>query len=338
MLEPVIERGLKTITSSINVNEDVFKGKRILVTGGAGFLGSWICDVLVKLGAKVFCLDNLSTGRMENIKHLSNNKNFSFIRADVNEWNPVKKFDYIIHSASLPSPEEYVNKPVNAMFPNSVGLLRLLENARLSDSVLLFLSTSEVYGNAEVVPTPETYWGKVNPIGFRSCYDESKRFGEALCMAYFRQYSVDIRIARIFNTYGPRIDPNARYARVVPKFIIQALRGDPLTIHGNGLQTRSFCYVTDTVTALLKMLFIEKCRGEVINIGSPQEIKILDLARIIKKLTNSKSSLIFQPPRPDDPRRRCPDLSKAKSILEWKPKIPLREGLRYTIEWFRGLI
>ena len=192
--------------------------------------------------------------------------------------------------------------------------------------------------DAETIPTPETYHGKVNSTGLRSCYDEAKRFGEALCMAYHRQYGVKVKIARIFNTYGPRIDPKAKYARVIPKFIVQTLKRKPLTIHGDGRQTRSFCYIMDTVTALLKMLKCERCVGEAVNIGNPNEITILRLANMLKTLTGSTSPIVFQPPRPDDPKRRCPDISKAKKLLNWEPKISLEEGLKRTVEWFKSVI
>jgi len=320
---------------SKNVPIELFHGNNILVTGGAGFIGSWICDALIRLGSSVTCIDNLSTGRMRNIQHLRAFRNFSFINADVNAYNITRRYDMIIHCASIPSPDDYMRRPLESMLPNSVGLLNLLEAARRDDSIILFMSSSEVYGSANVIPTPEDYWGYVNPIGPRSCYDESKRFGEALCMAYYRQYGVDVRIARIFNTYGPRMDLEARYARVIPRFIIQALRGEPITIHGDGLQTRSFCYITDTVMALLKMLIVDKCRGEVVNIGSPHETTILELAKTIKRLTGSNSPLKFVEPRPDDPRRRCPDITKARRLLGWEPKVPLEEGLKCTIEWFK---
>jgi UDP-glucuronate decarboxylase len=222
------------------------------------------------------------------------------------------------------------------MLSNSLGTLNVLEASRKHESTILYTSTSEVYGDADVIPTPETYWGKVNPVGVRSCYDESKRFSEALCTAYHRQYGLDIKIVRIFNVYGPRLDPNASYARVVSRFIIQALKNEPITIHGNGTQTRSFCYISDTVNALIRMLPSKRLKGEVVNIGSPNEITILDLAKMVKKLTESKSPFVFLPPRPDDPKRRCPEISKAKQLLGWMPKISLKDGLRRTIKWFKN--
>ena len=329
----MLEKEARSILSSLS--NDMFRGLSFLVTGGAGFLGSWMCDVLLKLKAKVTCLDNLSTGRLENVKHLIGRGGFKFVKADVSTWKPSGCFDVIIHGASIPSPDDYMRRPVETVMPSSLGLMNMLEYARKVDAVVLYISSSEVYGDAEVIPTPEDYCGRVNPVGVRSCYDESKRFGEALCMAYYRQYGIDVRIPRVFNTYGPRLDPETKYARVVSRFIIQALRNEPLTIYGDGKQTRSFCYITDTVEALLKMAIKDTCRGEVLNIGSSEEISIIYLANIIRRLVSSNSEIKFFPPRPNDPRRRCPDISKARRILKWEPKIPLKEGLRRTIKWFR---
>jgi len=320
------------------LGEDLFKGRDILVTGGAGFLGSWLCESLTLLGAEVTVVDNLSTGSLENIKHLTVLKRFKFVEGDVSSFKIEGKYDFTVHAASLPAPDIYVGKPIEAMLSNSLGLLNILEYSRRHGSIVLYISTSEVYGDAEVIPTPESYWGRVNPVGVRSCYDESKRFGEALCMAYFRQYGVDVRIARLFNTYGPRLDPDARYARAISRFIIQALNSQPITVHGDGGQTRSFLYISDAVDALVKMMVKEGLKGEVVNVGSPNEITILELAKLIKKLTKSKSPIEFQPPRPDDPRRRCPDISKARRLLGWEPKTSLEEGLKLTIEWFKKVL
>ena len=335
MLDPILNMGINSILLDV---ENVFDKKNILVTGGAGFIGSWLCDVFIKFKSNVTCLDNLSSGKIVNINHLLNQKNFKFAHADVNSWRSDEKFDVIVHCASIPSPDDYLRRPVDAILPNSLGILGLLEKSRKNDSTILFTSTSEVYGDATAVPTPEVYWGNVNPIGLRSCYDESKRFGEALCMAYFRQYGVDVRIARIFNSYGPRLDVNAKYARVIPKFIMQVLKNEPITIHGDGKQTRSFTYITDTITALLKILVNEKAKGEVVNVGYPQEVSILELANLIRKLVGSSSHIVFTKPRPDDPRRRCPDITKAKQLLGWTPKVTLNEGLKYTIGWFRKVV
>lgn len=321
--------------TSTNFYKNALERSRILVTGGSGFIGSWLCETLVALGAEVTCLDNLSSGKLENIKHLTNYENFRFVKADIAYFEP-KGFDCIIHAASLPSPEDYIRRPVEAMLPNSVGLLNCLEACRKEDSRILYTSTSEVYGDAEVIPTPEDYWGRVNPIGLRSCYDEAKRFGEALCMAYFREYDLDVRVARIFNCYGPRIDVESKYARVIPRFIIQALRNEPITIHGDGKQTRSFTYITDTIDGLIKMIVTESVKGEVINIGSEDEISIIELAKLIIRLAASSSKIVFTQARPDDPRRRRPDITKARKLLAWEPKIKLEDGLKYTIEWFKG--
>ncbi|MEM3641673.1 MAG: NAD-dependent epimerase/dehydratase family protein, partial [Candidatus Bathyarchaeia archaeon] len=268
---------------AIEIEGNRIKGKTVLITGGAGFIGSWLAETLARLGAKVTVLDNLLSGSLENLKHLFDCGSLDFMEGDVSSFRIIDKYDYIVHAASIPAPDTYVIKPIETMLPNSLGTLNVLEASRKHGSRVLYLSTSEVYGDAEIVPTPESYWGHVNPIGVRSCYDESKRFGEALCMAFFRQYNIDIRIARIFNTYGPRSDPNARYARVISKFIIQALSGQPITVHGDGRQTRSFLYIFDAVEALIKLLFGVGLNGEVVNIGNPSEITILELAEIIKR-------------------------------------------------------
>jgi len=320
------------------IEKDSVKDRTVLITGGAGFIGSWLAEALIALDAKVTALDNLSTGSLKNVKHLINLSNFKFLKSDVSNFKIEEEYDFIVHAASLPAPDMYIKRPVETMLSNSLGTLNVLEASRKHGSIVLYISTSEIYGDAEAIPTPENYWGKVNPIGVRSCYDESKRFGEALCMAYFREYGLDVRIARLFNTYGPRLDPNASYARVISRFIIQALDGHPITVHGDGKQTRSFLYISDAVNALVRMMIKKGLKGEVVNIGSPDEITILELAELVKRLTNSKSPLEFQPPRPDDPRRRCPDISKARRLLEWKPKIPLEEGLKLTIEWFKRVL
>jgi UDP-glucuronate decarboxylase len=310
-----------------------FAGRRTLVTGGAGFLGSWLCDVLVEAGGRVDCLDNLSTGRMENIEHLDGK--VRMLIGDVEKVELDRKYHYIFHLSSRASPEEYQQHPIETLTSNSVGTLRILEHVGRSESVLVFASTSEVYGDAQVVPTPETYFGNVNPVGVRSCYDEGKRFGEALCMAFFRQRKVKVRIARIFNSYGPRIREDGLYARAMPKFIAQALKGEPITIYGDGRQTRSFCYATDTVRGLLKLATAPRLDGEVVNIGNRQEMTILELARTITRKTGSKSKITFLPPQPDDPKRRCPDTSKAERLLGWRASVGLEQGLANTLDYFR---
>jgi|BEDMetMinimDraft_2_1075160.scaffolds.fasta_scaffold01012_4 Nucleoside-diphosphate-sugar epimerases len=315
--------------------KDKLENKSILISGGAGFIGSWLSETLVNFNLNVTVLDNLETGNINNIKNLMGKNNFKFLKADVQNYRTEERFDLIVHAASIPSPDLYIKKPIETMLPNSIGTLNLLEICRKTDSTFIYLSTSEVYGNAELIPTPETYFGLVNPIGIRSCYDESKRFGEALCMAYFREYNLDVRIVRIFNTYGPRIEINSSYSRVIPRFIVQSLKNEDITIFGTGLQTRSFLYIDDLLDALLRMLTFENIKGEVFNIGSDKEIKIIDLAKIVIKLTNSKSSIKYLPPRPDDPVRRCPDISKAKQTLKWFPKTELNEGLIKTIYWIK---
>jgi len=337
--DPVVKMDISAIVEALEEKgyADFFKEKTVLITGVAGFLGSWLADTLVALGSHIVGVDNLSTGSLNNVKHLLKTKHFRFIEADVTKLEPLEeKIDLVLHLAARPSPDDYLRHPVETLLTSSEGTLKALEVARRNDAVFLFTSTSEVYGDAEVIPTPETYWGKVNPIGPRSCYDEGKRYAEALCMAYLRQYGLDVRISRIFNTYGPRLDwKNPGYGRVVVKFIAQALKGEPITVHGDGLQTRSFCYVSDNIEAHLIFLAKKELKGEVLNIGNPEEVTILDLAKTVIELTGSKSRIVHTPPRPDDPRRRKPDITKATKLLDWKPKISLREGLAKTIEWIK---
>lgn len=321
---------LKKVLSRLE-NSTFFQGKRVLITGCAGFLGSWLSEALVSLGAELVCVDNLSTGSRDNISRIEGK--ISFVLGDVAEA-PAGGYGVVIHGAAIPSPDLYMSKPVEAMLPDSVGLLHVLRIARDSRARFLFMSSSEVYGDPEVIPTPESYWGRVNPVGPRSPYDEAKRFGEALSMAFHREYGVDVRIARIFNTYGPRLDPLSPYARVVTRFLIQALRGEPITIHGDGLQTRSFTYVSDTIRGLLTLLSCERCSG-VYNVGSDEEITILDLARLVKEVTGSSSPIIHLQPRPEDPRRRRPDISRMRA-LGWLPEVRLKEGLELTYRWLAG--
>jgi len=320
-----------------NINGISFEDKVVLVTGGAGFLGSWICEVLVEQDAKVICVDNLSSGMESNISHLLNRENFRFIKYDVSKPLNLneEKIDAIMHMASRASPLEFDKYPIEIIRANTLGTMNMLELARKCNARFLFASTSEVYGDAKVIPTPETYYGNVNPVGVRGCYDESKRCGEALCMAYLRQYDVDVRIARIFNTYGPRMRADGIYGRVIPRFIKQALNNEPITIFGDGKQTRSFCYVTDQIEGLLRLLWVDNAAGEIVNIGNPDEITILELAEVIKKITNSESPIEFYSPQPDDPRRRCPDISKARELLKWEPKVELEKGLTKLVGWFR---
>ena len=308
---------------------------KVLVTGGAGFIGSHLCDYLLKEGLEVICLDNLLTGSERNIKHLLDNSKFKFIKADVME--PVNlEVDCIFHLASPASPIDYQNHSEETLLVNSEGTLNMLKLALKNKAKILVASTSEIYGDPKEHPQKETYWGNVNSFGPRSCYDESKRFGEAATYVYINNHGVDARIVRIFNTYGPRMQKDD--GRVVSNFINQAIEGNPLTVYGKGEQTRSFCYVSDLVEGIYKAMFTEGTRGEVINLGNPDEYKIIDLAEKIKKLTNSNSEIIFKDLPPDDPTQRQPDISKAKNLLSWEPKVKVDEGLQKTIEYYKDLI
>jgi UDP-glucuronate decarboxylase len=318
-----------------NFDPTFFKDKTALVTGGAGFLGSYLCDVLVKLGSHITCLDNFASGVSHNIDHLLNSKNFNLIRLDVSQINSNEKFNYIFHFASRPSPEDYQLHPIETLITNSLGSFKVLDLTHKNNSKILYASTSEVYGDPKIIPTAENYWGNVNPIGVRSCYDEGKRFGEALFMAYHRQYGIDARIVRIHNTYGPRMRADSVYGRALPRFISQAIKGEDITVYGDGLQTRSFCYVTDTLRGVLSTFYNDNANGEVFNIGSSDEISILELAKKIKMLTGSKSEITFKSLPEDDPKRRRPSLEKAEKILNWHPHVSLEEGLKRTINWFK---
>ena len=305
-----------------------------MVTGGAGFIGSWLCDVLVAFGADVTAVDDLSTGRMKNIDHLTQDAKFKLIKSDVCTFQSKDKLDFIFHMAGHASPDEYQVHPIETLQTSAFGTEKMAELARKNDATLLFASTSEVYGDAEIVPTPESYWGKVNPIGPRSCYDEGKRFAEALLMAYHKQYGLDVRIPRIFNSYGPRLREDGLYGRAMSRFIMQALANDPLTVYGDGKQTRSFCYITDTVTELMLLTTNSKAKGEAVNVGNTQEVTILKLAKKVKETTKCKSAIEFQPLPKDDPKRRCPDTSKLEKVVGWKPNVGFEEGLKRTITWF----
>ena len=332
MIDNIILEDVEKIKSVLKA--DVFAGKKVLVTGGAGFIGSYLCDVLVGLGAVVTSVDDFSTGMMKNVDHLTKNPKFKLVNCDACAFRSKSKFDFVLHMAGHASPEEYQVHPIETLQASSLGSANMAELARKNDATVLFASTSEVYGDAEVVPTPESYWGKVNPIGPRSCYDEGKRFAEALFMAYHKQYGLDVKIPRIFNSYGPRLREDGFYGRAMSRFIMQALKDKPLTVYGDGKQTRSFCYVTDTVTGLMLLTTNDEAKGEVVNVGSSQEVTILELAVKIKELTKSGSGLSFHPLPKDDPRRRCPDTGKIEKLLGWKPKVGLKHGLKRTIEWY----
>ena len=332
MIDKIISQDLDTIKNV--VKGDVFNGKKVLVTGGAGFIGSWLCDILVDFGAEVTALDDLSTGRMQNIDHLIKDSNFKFVKSDVCKFQSNEKHDFILHMAGHASPDEYQAHPIETLQTSALGTFAMAELARKNDATLLFASTSETYGDTEIIPTPETYWGKVNPIGPRSCYDEGKRFAEALLMAYSKQYGLDVRVPRIFNSYGPRLREDGLYGRAMSRFISQALTNQPITVYGDGKQTRSFCYITDTVTGLMLLTTNPKAKGEVVNIGNSQEKTILELAIKIKELTKCKSEVTFHPLPKDDPKRRCPDTTKLERLVSWKPNIAFDEGLKRTINWF----
>jgi len=307
---------------------------RCLVTGGAGFLGSHLCERLLNEGNEVICLDNYFTGRMANVNHLRDNRNFELIRHDVTE--PILlEVDRIFNLACPASPIHYQYNPVKTIKTSVMGAINMLGLAKRVKARILQASTSEVYGDPAVHPQTEDYWGNVNPIGIRSCYDEGKRVAETLFMDYHRQNNVDIRIVRIFNTYGPRMLPND--GRVVSNFIVQALKGEDITIYGDGSQTRSFCYVDDLIEGFIRMMRQDKIIGPV-NIGNPGEFTMLELAKEVLELTGSKSKIIYQPLPGDDPKMRKPNIDLAKSALGWEPTIPLRQGLEKTIVYFDELL
>jgi len=310
------------------------KEPRILVTGGAGFLGSHLCERLLGTSAQVLCLDNFFTGSKRNIRHLLDHRNFEVIRHDLVE--PILlEADQIYNLACPASPVHYQYNPVKTVKTNVMGTINMLGMAKRVKARILQASTSEVYGNPQEHPQKETYWGYVNPIGLRSCYDEGKRVAETLMMDYHRQNQVDVKIVRIFNTYGPRMAVSD--GRVVSNFIVQALRNDPITIYGDGSQTRSFCYVSDMVEGLVKMMSCDDFTGPV-NLGNPTEFSIARLAELVLEITQSKSEVVYKPLPEDDPVQRCPDISLAKERLKWEPVVSLREGLEKTIEYFRQVL
>ncbi|MDW8002207.1 MAG: SDR family oxidoreductase [Deltaproteobacteria bacterium] len=324
--------------------------KRILVTGGAGFIGSHLCERLLKDGHEVLCLDNFFTGQKKNISHLLNNPRFELIRHDITQ--PIfVEVDWIFNLACPASPVHYQYNPVKTVKVNVLGALHVLGIAKRVKARVMQASTSEVYGDPEVHPQSEDYWGKVNPIGLRSCYDEGKRVAETLFFDYMRQNSVDIKVVRIFNTYGPRMRLDD--GRVISNFITKALKGEDLEIYGDGKQTRSFCYVDDVIEGMIRMMDyeIEDHRETYdfprprlsgfpgpLNLGNPEEIQIETLAKKVIEITGSKSKIVHKEAVPDDPRRRCPDISLAKKFLNWEPTIGLEEGLKRTVEYFRGVL
>jgi dTDP-glucose 4,6-dehydratase len=307
---------------------------KVLVTGGAGFLGSHLCDRLLALGHEVVAMDNLVTGNVRNIAHLSQEPRFRFVRHDVTQFIMIEgPLDGVLHFASPASPIDYLELPIQTLKVGSLGTHNALGLAMAKKARFLLASTSEVYGDPLVHPQPETYWGNVNPIGPRGVYDEAKRFAEAMTMAYRRAHGVDTRIVRIFNTYGERMRP--RDGRVVPALIGQALAGEPMTVFGDGSQTRSFCYVSDLIEGIYRLFLSGE--ADPVNIGNPSELSVLDFARTIQRLTGTPSQIVFKPLPVDDPRVRQPDISRARQLLGWEPKVRLEEGLLKTIEYFRQL-
>ncbi len=308
--------------------------KRILVTGGAGFIGSHLCKRLLDEGNYVICLDNFFTGSIENIESFYKHPNFELVEHDITEeyFNVI---DQIYNLACPASPPHYQYNPVKTIRTSVMGIINMLELANKYGATILQASTSEVYGDPLIHPQPESYWGNVNPIGVRSCYDEGKRCAETLMTDYRRQFGTDIKIVRIFNTYGPNMHPND--GRVVSNFIVQALRGEDITIYGDGNQTRSFCYISDLVEGLIRMMNTPNFTGPV-NLGNPEERTIKDLATLIIKLTDSKSKLIYKPLPSDDPVKRKPDITLAKNSLKWEPRVDIRDGLNETIEYFKNKI
>jgi len=308
---------------------------RIVITGGAGFIGSHLCDYLTEKGHEVICIDNLLTGKAENIVHLIGNSKFRFIKHNVSDYIYVDgNVDCVLHFASPASPFDYLEFPIQTLKVGSLGTLNSLGLAKAKKAKFLLASTSEVYGDPQIHPQREDYWGHVNPVGPRGVYDEAKRFAEAMTMAYHRYHQIDTRIVRIFNTYGPRM--RIKDGRSLPNFMCQALSGEDMTVFGNGSQTRSFCYVSDLVEGIYRLLLSDE--HEPVNMGNPAEITILQLAQEMLALTGSKSKIVFKPLPVDDPKIRQPDISKAKRILGWEPSVSREEGLRKTLVYFKNLL
>jgi UDP-glucuronate decarboxylase len=309
--------------------------KKSLITGGAGFLGSHLCDALIKKGYDVLCVDNFYTGSKVNVSHLLSNPKFELLRHDVT-FPLYVEVDQIYNLACPASPIHYQYDPVQTTKTSVHGAINMLGLAKRLNARILQASTSEVYGDPEVHPQTEDYWGRVNPIGIRSCYDEGKRCAETLFFDYYRQHQLEIKVMRIFNTYGPRMHPND--GRVVSNFIVQALKNESITIYGDGSQTRSFCYVDDLIEGMMKLMECDKAITGPINIGNPNEFKMIELAELVLKLTSSQSKLTFKPLPQDDPKQRQPNISLAKAKLDWEPKVKLEDGLKETIEYFKKLL
>lgn len=336
------------------ITEHYLKNKTVLITGAAGFIGSHLVDKCLELGAIVIGVDNFITGRKINLKHLDENANFYLVEADVSQTSEeylelaleqlqisrpeAAKIDVLFHLASPASPPAYQKQPIATYLVNSLGTHNLLSfiQSQFPEARFVFASTSEVYGDPEVHPQSESYWGHVNPNGLRSCYDESKRLGETICGVFARSYSMDVRIARIFNTYGPRMRPDD--GRILPNFINQALKKEPLTVYGDGKQSRAYCYVSDLVNGLIDLASIDNLAGETINLGNPDEYTVLQTALLVQKIINSeiaKGDVVFRDLPVDDPTRRQPDIAKAQKLLNWQPSIEFRDGLAKTIEYFK---
>lgn len=306
--------------------------KTVLVTGGAGFIGSYLCEILLSENFRVVCMDNLITGSLSNISHLSRDPKFEFIEHNVSKFIQIKEEIFcVLHFASPASPVDYLKFPIQTLKVGSLGTHNALGVAKAKKAKFLLASTSEVYGDPLIHPQPETYWGNVNPVGPRGVYDEAKRFAEAITMAYHRVHKIDTKIVRIFNTYGPRM--REQDGRAIPNFISQALNNKPITVYGKGLQTRSFCYITDLIDGIYRLM--KSDINEPVNIGNPNEMTIIDLAKEIVRITKSKSKIIYKPLPQDDPKTRQPDITMAKKALKWQPKVGLKEGLLNTVEYFK---
>ena len=346
MKSDVIKKDLEEIKKSLKYFENKIKGHTFLVTGGAGFLGTWFCDVLDALGARIICVDNLVVGTKENIEHLNGNKNFKFVESSILDYEPDEKIDYIVHMASIASPMVYFEHPILTMDTNVIATKKLLEiGIKHKIKGFLFASTSEVYGNppSDKIPTSESYSGMINTTSSRAMYDESKRMAETYCYYYWKKHGAPVRIVRIFNTYGPRLDSGltTTYGRALINFMRQAMKNKPITVFGDGNQTRSFCYVSDNMVGLFKFLLKDDLDGEIINIGNEHEITILELSEKIIKILGSKSSSMLnsQPSHyniKDDPRRRCPDIRKAKRLLGYETKVNIEDGLRRVAEHMKA--
>lgn len=309
---------------------------RVLVTGGAGFIGSHLCDALISAGHQVVCLDNLYTGSFANVEHLQDNENFEFVNADVNQPIQMTGLDQIYNLACPASTVKYQEDPVATIRTNVVGAINLLDLALQNNATILQASTSEVYGDPEVHPQPESYWGRVNPIGPRSCYDEGKRAAETIFFDYLRQYNARIKVARIFNTYGERMD--VQDGRVVSNFVVQALKGQPITVYGSGNQTRSFCYVSDLVEGLMLLMNSPESVTGPVNLGNPEEFTMIELAGKVVELVGGESQVVFESLPIDDPQQRQPDITLAKSVLGWTPTTPLSSGLERTVRHFSQVL